>query len=158
MVVITLKLKKNTIIKDYNNNFKLSIPTYWKTELYFNKNLSEISVADTTKQLTQSFILTTSYNYGSLKFNERFYIKSDSILAYLNLKKVKYGDVTFQSKPAYWYLAKGFKNGFPFHQFNVIVLNSENSYLNAVAEIYGDDTIDERICEAISILNTIKYF
>ncbi len=153
----SVKIKSPKTIKDFNKNFKLTISNNWKTTLYFNKYESDIFAADTLKQLTDSFILGTSYNLGMLNFNTDFYNKTDSILKQNNLEVINSGSELFQSKPAYWYLAKGSKNGFTYHQFNLTAKLSENTYFNGYSEIYGDHNINERICETISILEKIEF-
>lgn len=146
-----------TITTDFKNKFKLTISSNWKTELYFNEYQSEIFVADTTKQLTESFILITSFNRGVLNLNTDFYKRIDSISINEKLYIINSGKQSFQSNPAYWYVAKGFKNGFTYHQFNLTVKQSENTYFNAYSEIYGDYKINERICETISILEKVEF-
>jgi len=142
---------------DFNKNFKIAIPSNWKTDLYYDNFQSEIFTADTTKQLTSTYILDTSFNLGELNFNEAYFKKNDSILAIPNLQKIKSGLIKFQSKPAYWYVAKGKKNNFDYHQFNISVKLSENTYFNAYSEIYGTTLIDERICESIAIIETVEF-
>lgn len=144
-------------IKDFNNNFTLRIPTSWKTELYYDKNQSEIFTADTTKQLTETFILDASYNLGSVEFDDQFQFKNDSLQTSKNLRIISSKKGIFQSKPSFWYVSKGIKNGHPYHQFNLTVVLSENTYFNSYADIYGDELIDERICEAIAIIDEIEF-
>jgi len=153
----TIKLENTSTIKDFNKNFKISIPITWKTSMYYNEFQSEIFTADTTKQLTETFILDVSYNIGELKIDNDFIIKNDSILHSKNLKKIKSGNNNFQLKQSYWFLVNGTKNNFPFHQFNIYVKLTENSYLNSYVEIYGEDKIDERLCTALSILENIEF-
>ncbi|MCF6167067.1 hypothetical protein [Lutibacter sp.] len=151
------KLEKYSSISDFNKNFKLDIPTIWKTELYFDKFQSEIFTADTTKQLTKSLILVASFSTGTLNFDAPFYRKVDSILLKNNLQIIDSGNQPYQSKPTYWYVAKGVKNGFSYHQFNLTTKRSENTYFNVYSEIYGDNNINDRICETISILNKVEF-
>jgi len=150
-------IENTKAVIDFKKNFKLIIPTNWKTKLYFNENESEIFSADTLKQLTESFILGTSFNHGILNFDANFYKKTDSILTKNNLLIINSGNQSFQSKPAYWYVAKGSKNGFIYHQFNLTIKQSKNTYFNAYSEIYGANKINERICETISILEKIEF-
>lgn len=142
---------------DFNKNFKLNIPTNWKTDLYYDKYQSEIFTADTTKQLTSTYILDASFNLGKLTFDTAFYQKTDAILQASNLKKVNFGTIQFKSKPAYWYLSEGTKNNFNYQQFNLAVQLSENTFFNAYVAIYGNEKINERLCESISILETIEF-
>lgn len=144
-------------ISDFNKNFKLDVPISWKTALYYNSYQSEIFTADTTKQLTASFIFDASFNLGELNFNDTFYKRTDSIIKANNLQIIKTGNQSFQDMPAYWYLVKGTKKGFTFHQFNLLVRNSPNTYFKAYSEIYGDEYINERICESIHLLKNIEF-
>jgi len=142
---------------DFNKNFRLNIATSWKKDLYYNNYQSELFAADTTKQLTETFILGTSFNLGELNFDKTFYQKSDSILKASNLQKLDFGNITFQSKPAFWYVAKGSKNNFKYQTFNLSVKLSENTYFNAFSEIYGEENIEERICKSIAIIETVEF-
>ena len=153
----TIKLENTAIISDFKQNFKLQIPTTWKTNLYYNSFQSEIFTADTIKQLTETYILDVSFNSGNLSFDDSFHKKTDSLLATLALTKIKDATIKFQNKPAYWYVVKGIKKGFTYHQFNLYILNSENAYISANSEIYGDNNIEDRICESISIIEKIEF-
>ncbi len=151
------KIEKLSTVKDFNNHFKITAPSTWKTNLYYNDFQSEIFTADTTKQLSETFILDVSYNLGELIINNDFVVKNDSILKTNNLQKIKYGNDNFQLRQSYWFLANGTKKGFLFHQFNIFVKLSENSYLNSYVEIYGENNIEERLCSAISIIEKIEF-
>ncbi len=152
------KYKNTKSYTDINNNFNISIPDTWKTELYFSDYESEIFSADTTKELTESYILDVSYNSGRIEFDTQFYRNTDSVSSLNNLTIINSGNQLFQSKPTYWNIVKGSKNGFPFHQFNLMVKLSRNSYFNAHSEIYGDSAVYPRICKSISILESIEFF
>ncbi len=151
------KLSNLETYSDFKQNFKISIPNNWNTELYYDEFQSEIFTADTTKQLSETYILDASFNYGNLEINKAFYLKTDSILAVSNLQKVKGETIQFKSKPAYWYLVSGTKKGFTYHQFNLMVKLSKETYFTAYSEIYGTDKVDERICESISLLDKIEF-
>jgi hypothetical protein len=151
------KIENHKTTTDFKNKFKLTNSSNWKTELYFNEYQSEIFVADTTKQLTESFILITSFNRGVLNLDTDFYKRIDSISKNEKLQVINSGKQSFQSNPAYWYVAKGIKHGLTYHQFNITVKQSENTYFNAYSEIYGDNKINERICETISILEKVEF-
>lgn len=149
---------KNTKqITDFNKNFTLNIPTNWKTELYFDNYQSEIFTADTLRQLSETFILAVSYNLGVLNFDKDFHHRKDSVLKANNLKIIDSGNQSFQSKPSFWYVSKGTKNNFEYHRFTVMTKLSENTYFSAYSEIYGNANIDQRICESISLLESIQF-
>ncbi len=144
-------------VTDFKKNFSLDIATTWKTALYFDEFQSEIFTADTVKQLSDTFILDASFNFGKLEFNADFHKKTDSLLARNNFLKINEGTISFQSKPAYWYLLKGTKKGFTYHQLNLLVIISNTTYFKAYTDIYGDENINDRICSSISILEKIEF-
>ena len=152
-----ITLENTTSISDFKKNFKLKLATAWKKDLYYNRFQSELFAADTTKQLTDTFILVTSFNLGELNLNTSFYQKNDSILTASKLQKLDFGNLSFKEKPAYWYVAQGSKNNFEYHTFNLIIKLSENTYFNAYSEIYGAKNIDERICKSIAIIETVEF-
>jgi len=144
-------------ITDFNKNFTLNIPSNWKTELYFDNYQSEIFTADTLKQLSETYILAASYNLGTLDFDSDFHHRKDSVLTANNLKITASGNESFQSKPSFWYISKGIKNNFDYHRFTVLTKLSENTYFSAYSEIYGNANVDKRICESISLLESIQF-
>ncbi|KUO66884.1 MAG: hypothetical protein APF83_08375 [Lutibacter sp. BRH_c52] len=149
---------KNTKeITDFNKNFTLNIPSSWKTELYFDNYQSEVFTADTIKQLSETYILAASFNLGTLNFDNDFHHRKDSVLNANNLKIIDSGNESFQKKPSFWYISKGIKNNFDYHRFTVLTKISENTYFSAYSEIYGTTNIDERICESISLLESIQF-
>ena len=149
---------KNTKqISDFNKNFTLDIPNNWNTELYFDNYQSEIFTADTIKQLSETYILVASYNLGALNFDSNFHHRKDSVLIVNNLKIIDSGNESFKSKPSFWYISKGTKNNFDYHRFTVMSKLSENTYFSAYAEFYGNANINKRICESISLLESIQF-
>lgn len=149
---------KNTKqITDFNKNFTLDIPNTWKTELYFDNYQSEIFTADTIKQLSETYILAASFNFGTLNFDSDFHHRKDSVLNANSLKIIDSGNESFQKKPSFWYISKGTKNNFDYHRFTVLMKISENTYFSAYSEIYGNANIDKRICESISLLESIQF-
>ena len=151
------KAMKSDYISDFNKNFKIKIPTNWKSNLYYNQFQSDLYAADTTKQLTDSFILETSFNQGELVFDDVFFTKTDSVLTATKLSKINSKTIQFQKKPAYWYLVTGEKKGFTYHQFNLLVKLSNTTYFSCNSAIYGENNVSERICEAISIINSVEF-
>lgn len=144
-------------ISDFNKNFRLSVPISWKTKLYYDNFTSEIFTADTIKQLSETFILNASYNYGEVNFNDGFFKRKDSLATSKKLQIIKSKSIRFQSKESYYTVLKGMKNNFPYHQFQLIVKLTDNSYFNSQVEIYGEDAVEARICEAIAILDEIEF-
>ena len=146
-----------TNTKDFNKHFELPIPTSWKTSLYYNNIQSEIFSADTTQQLTKTYILETSFNNGVLTFDADYYKETIALLKENQLTIIDSGHNPFQNKPSYWYIAKGVKKGFVYHRFYNVVLLSNNTYFTATVKIYGDSQVNQRICKSIALLKKVKF-
>ena len=144
-------------VSDFKKNFSIVIPTSYKTDLYYNSFQSEIFTADTTKQLSNSFILKVSNNSGELIYNDKFFKKIDSVSKNINQKLVISQIEPFKDNEMYWNVFKSVKQGFTYHQFNSYIKTSNNSYINSSIEIYGDININERLCEAVNLLKTIDF-
>lgn len=142
---------------DFKKNYKIKIPKHWKTSLYYNAIQSEIFTADTTKQLTESYILETSFNLGEVTFDKNFSKKIDSVLMADNLVLVSSGEEEFHKKPSVWYLSKGNKNGFTYHQLNLFTKLSKTNYFSTTTKVYGEHLINQRFCESISIQKTVTF-
>lgn len=153
----TLKINNLKEYKDFKNNFTIKLPSNWKTSKYYSDFESTIYSADTVKDLTSTYILNASFNLGTLLIDAQLEQKTDSLIQVNSFQKLKSGKITFQNNPAFWYLVKGTKNGFPYQQFNLLVKNSSNTFFSAYSEVYGDEKIEERICESISLIENIEF-
>ena len=149
----SIDLSNSKEYRDFKKNYKITIPVKWKTKLYFDEYQSDIFTADTIKQLSDSYIIDTSWKMGELNFDEDFILKNNS---QTDLDLVNSKLATFLEHPAYWSLSKGQKENLEYHILNVYIKTSVDSYLLASAEIYGNQNIEKRLCESISIFNTIK--
>lgn len=141
-------------IKDVKKNFKINVPKSWKTELYFDEFQSAIFTADTTKQLSETFILDTTWKSGELILDESLEekIKSNSDLTIINSKFENIND-----KPSYWHHSSGKKNNFDFNTLDVYIKTSIDSYILVSTQIYGNENVSQRICESIKLINTLEF-
>ncbi len=145
-----IKLKE---IKDVKKNFKIKVPENWKTKLYFDEYQSAVFTADTTKQLSETYILDTTWKSGELILDESLEekIKSNSDLTIIESKFENIND-----KPSYWHHSAGKKNNFDFNTLDVYIKTSVDSYLLISTQIYGNENINQRICESIQLINTLE--
>ena len=139
--------------KDIHKNFKIDIPKTWKYQLYYDDYQSSIFMADTIKELTASFILDVAWKNGGLELNDSF---EKSLLDTSSYSIVKSNLEQFKDLPCYWNVSKGIKENFTYHIFNLFIKTSEGDYLEFKTEIYGDDLVDERLCEALKIINSVE--
>lgn len=142
--------------KDFKKNFKLSIPTNWKTNLYYDSKSSDIYAADTLKSLSKSYIIGVSYQLNNLVFNEQYFNSVNKLLEQNNLNIIVKKEEDFLNKKAFWYVAEGIKNNRIYHELNVSIKNNNSSYLILTSEIYGDKDVNERICKSLAIFKSLK--
>lgn len=148
---------KKTKKYDFHKNFSLDVPDHWQARYHYASAVSEIFLADTTKQFTETFIFNASFHNAALEFNASFHKNLDSVLRVNDLELVESHKTTFMEKESYWYLVKGQKYGYPMHQFNLMMKNSAATFFLTSTEIFGEEAVYERLCESVSLLKTIDF-
>lgn len=140
-------------VKDVKNNFNIDIPTDWKINKYFDEFESSISTADTIKELTDTYIIDVSYKLGELELNQDFIDKVNTSSS-LEITYSEFENIF--NKPSFWYLSSGKKNNYEYHILSMYVKTGADSYLQISIELYGDENVEKRLCEAFSIIKTIE--
>lgn len=145
-------------VRDIMKKFKVKFPSHWKTQLYYDEFQSEIYSADTTKSLTETYILDISWHQGELNLNQTFDQNvKDTLLKKENLSAVKSDFIKFKKKPSYWNLSKGKNGKHTYHFLQVYVKTEVDEYFTFTTKIFGDNNVDERLCESIKISNEIVF-
>lgn len=143
--------------EDVLKHFKIDIPKVWKTNLYYDEFQSELFSADTTKQLTETFIISISWHQGELQFNDVFENKINKRLLKEKLKPINSGYGKFKDLPMYYIYSKGVNLKFDFHLTQIYVKFKPDEYYLFTTKFYGDKFIDERICTSFSLFKKIKF-
>ncbi len=140
------------------NHFKIEIPSNWKSELYFDKTQSRFYSADTTRELTETYIIDVTWHQGEIQFNNDF-----DVLVMNDLKQnqqlipIKSGFGDFRDIPAYYNLSKGMHSDFEYHFFQIFLKTSVDEYFTLTTKVYGTEFVDERICASISLFENITF-
>ena len=142
---------------DIKETFELTIPKSWKTSLYYDTVQTQIFTADTTKQLTETYILDFALNSGELVLNEDFKTTVLTNLKEESLLNLKYSFDTFKEKPSLWFISKGQKQNKDYYYFQLFCINSPIDYYEITTKIYGDQLIDERFCESLALIEKINF-
>lgn len=145
------------IVEDVDKKFKVKLPDNWKTNLYFDKNQTSIFSADTTKQLTQTYTLDVTYIYNELKLDEKFLQKFKTNLTSKLLVETTSYEFKFQDKESYYSRAIGKRGQFDYQIINLFIKINNGNYMHAKAEVYGDSLVNERFCNALSLIEKIEY-
>lgn len=147
-------------LKEYNDflkHFKMELPTNWKTNLYYDEYSSEIFSADTTKGLTSSYIIDVAWRQGELTIDDAFSKSlTDSLQQREQLQTSKSGIIKFLKYPSFYNVSQGEKSGYTYNYLQVFVKTKPDEYLTLTAKVYGDEAIDERLCESIELFEEIE--
>lgn len=144
-------------IEDVKKLFTVKFPDNWKTNLYYDNKQSSIYTADTTKQLTETFLVDVTHVSNELKFDSDFIMSfKDDLISQKLVEGTSY-ETKFQEKDTYYSLALGKKNNYTYHILNLFIKINTNNYIHAKAEVYGDSLVNERLCNALSLIEKIAY-
>jgi len=103
----TPKFGETKEIRDILKKFKLIVPANWETQLYYDDFKSQIYAADTTKQLSETYILDVAWHQGELTLDDALARSvSDTLSIKEQMTTVKSGFSEFKKKPSYWNLSQ----------------------------------------------------
>ncbi len=154
----TTNFSKTKEYTDVLKHFKINIPKSWNTELYYDEFQSELYSADTTKQLTETYIVDITWHQGELVFNDDFEQKVLQVLKNKEqLKVVKSGYGKFKKLSSYYNLSQGKNSNLDYHFLQIFIKYKADEYYTLTTKIYGNEFIEERICTSISLFNSITF-
>ena len=145
------------VVQDFKEKFSMVIPKTWKTNLYYDNNQTSIYTADTTENLTNTFTLDVTYVYNKLKFDQKFIQNFKNNLIDRQLLETTSYKLKFQEKDAYYSRSLGMRGQFNYQIFNLFIKVDPDNYIVAKAEVYGDSLVNERFCNALSLLEKLTY-
>lgn len=153
----TISFSNTKEILDFKKQFSIATPNNWKTNLYYDNTQTQIYTADTTKQLSETYILDIAFNSGELVLDDNFKNKIIIDLKEEQLQNLKFKFDTFKEKSCLWFVSKGMKKKLDYYYFQMFVLNSSTDYYEITTKIYGNELLDERLCESIAIISEMKF-
>ena len=143
-------------IEDFKKLFTVQFPDNWKTNLYYDNNQSSIYTGDTTKQLTEAFLVDITHVSKELKLDDGFIQKFKTDLLNDQLIESTSYQLKFQEKESYYSRAQGKKGNYAYEICNLFIKINTDNYIHAKAEVYGDSLVNQRICNAMSLIEKIK--
>ncbi len=154
----TTNFSKTKEYTDVLKHFKINIPKSWNTELYYDEFQSELYSADTTKRLTETYIVDITWHQGELVFNNDFEQKVIQVLkGKEHLKVVKSGYGKFKKLSSYYILSQGKNSNHDYHFLQIFIKYKADEYYTLTTKIYGNEFIEERICTSISLFKDITF-
>lgn len=152
----TKSFKNLEIVDDVKNLFSVEIPKDWKTNLYQDEVQSSIFTADTTIQLTETVLLDVTFIQNKINFDDAFILKQEQENLSKGFIKIKSDEFLFLNKPSIYMLFKGKKGKFNYQICNTFIKVNESNFILAKTEVYGDSLVNQRFCEAFSLIENIK--
>ncbi len=153
----TPKMGETKETRDIKKKFKLVVPKTWETQLYYDDFKSQIYAADTTKQLTDTYILDVAWHQGELTINDAL---AKTVEDSLNIKErmttVKSGFGKFKKRPSFWNLSQGKRSGRLYTFIQLYLKTESDEYFLMTTKLYGDVDVDARLCESIAMFNKVK--
>lgn len=144
--------------KDVLNHFEIEIPKSWKTSLYYDEYQSKLYTADTTRNLSESYILDITWHQGELVIDAEFEeLVSKQVGREFNLIPVKSGEGEFLDLPGYYHISTGKKNDLSWHYLQVYLKYSTDEYYTLTSKIYGNELVTERICASFAIFKELEF-
>lgn len=143
--------------RDFLKNFRVKVPMKWKTTLYYDEYSSEIFSADTTKQLTDSYLLEMSWHQGELTLDDSFAKKiNDTLQLKEQLKMTKSGFGKFKKKPMYFNLSEGIRSGINYKYLQVYLKTNIDEYITLTSKVFGDKLVEERLCQSVELFESLQ--
>lgn len=143
--------------RDFLKHFRVQVPKNWKTSLYYDEYSSDIYSADTTKQLTDSYVLEMSWKQGELKLDGAFAKNINEKLHFEEkLKVTKSGFGKFKKKPMYFNLSEGIRSGINYKYLQIFIQTNIDEYITLTSKIFGDKLVDERLCQSVELFDSLE--
>ena len=144
--------------KEPRGYFEVPIPNHFKKEFFVNEFESRLYFADTTKQLSDAYIMDFGfYSATPTELNQPFIEKK--ILEYKNNTDVRLEvseKIVFQGKTGHVLFSKKNDDFLPINSIEIYIPNTSNTYYYIKSDFYGNDNLESRICQALSLLELSK--
>ena len=143
-------------VVDFKIRFSAELPKNWKINLYYDDVQSSIYAADTTKQLTEAILLDISFIDQKISLDDLFSLKQEQ--EHLQKRLIKTNTFTSftDRKSIHHSIFKGNKEGFAYQKHIIHIKETEENFVMASIELYGDKNVEDRICKALRYLESIK--
>jgi len=150
------KMKNTEEVNDFFENFSVQIPQNWKTSFYYDHIQSEIFSADTTKVFEETYMMEFSMINGKMFIDDAFKKKVNDKTKEKELQLINQNFIDFKGYKGYYYYGKTFQNEIALHVFQYYLKLNEKQYLMVKTEIYGNEKVEERLCNSFAIINSLE--
>ena len=140
--------------KDTRGNFEMKIPSSWKKEFFVNPNETRLYFADTTRQLDETFIIDIGLYFSKTTIDSKFIAKQkEQIQQNKNIELIKENQISFQDKEGFALQTTSTNWDLKRNSVKLFLNNTNNSYYIIKIDTYGNKNTEEKLCEALQLLN-----
>jgi len=150
------KMKNTEEVSDFFENFSVKIPKNWKTSFYYDSLQSEIFSADTTKVFEETYMMEFSMINAKMIVDDAFKKKVNDKTKENGLHRIKQNFIDFKGYKGYYYYGKTFQNETELYVFQYYLKLNEEQYLMVKTEIFGNEKVEERLCDSFAIINSLE--
>ncbi|MGB2128737.1 MAG: hypothetical protein ACPHXR_04580 [Flavicella sp.] len=143
---------------DTRKSFEITIPSFWKKEFYIDNTTSRFYCADTLKELQDTYLLDIAH------YNEKLpgasLLKNKAKTAVFKRpegKIVSEKEFLFKDKKTYYLYSTHAENEIETHRFELYMANKNNSFYRVTVDVFGNSQIEERVCEAMSLVDNCTF-
>ena len=142
-------------IKDPHKHFEISIPSNWKKEFFIDSSSTRFYCADTTKELTETYIIEIG-NYTKNTTLDTLFVKTieGEVLQKENGEVLQSKHVRLGEKKGYSIHSKYKRLGFDFQTVQSYFPNTNGSLYLLKVEAYGTENSEARLCAGMAFLDT----
>ena len=141
-------------IKDPHKRFEISIPSNWKKEFFIDSSSTRFYCADTTKELTDTYIIEIGH-YTKNTTLDTLFVKTieGEVLQKENGEVLQSKHVRLGEKKGYSIHSKYKRLGFDFQTVQSYFPNTNGSLYLLKVEAYGIENSEARLCEGMALLD-----
>lgn len=142
-------------IKDLHQHFEISIPSNWKKEFFIDSSSTRFYCADTTKELTDTYIIEIGH-YAKKTSLDSLFVKTieNEVLQKENGEVLQSKHVRLGKKKGYSIHSKYRRLGFDFQTVQTYFPNTNGSLYLMKVEAYGTENSEARLCKGMALLDT----
>jgi hypothetical protein len=149
--------EKTERVEEFEKNFSVQIPQSWKTELYYDNQRTGIMTADTTRYYSQAYTLEFFLVKSGIDISGKLQSDLDSIMKGNGFHVLKNELTSFRGKPACLHWSQGKEKDISVHVLQHYVKINPDNYLISQCKIFGDNDVQSRLCEALSIIESLQF-
>lgn len=149
--VETQEIENTKEVKDAKGLFKIKLGKSWKTELYYDNGQSKIYSADTTQNLSSSFIIEATQFDGNLKIDSAFIDKiKTQISSFPRAYVLKSEFLDFKNQKAVCFYS--YQKTEERDLFNLqLYIAQRREYYLLESKIFGSENLKKNIQQSVSV-------